>query len=64
MCKGLKFDFYVKLVLVVSILYTVRIYLLRTRGVSLKNTAKNKINNVPINKKVYTRASIFFLLIC
>jgi hypothetical protein len=36
-------------------------YLPSTRGVSLKKTAKNRINNVPINKKVYTNASIFSL---
>jgi hypothetical protein len=35
-------------------------YFLITRGVSLKNTEKNKTVKVPINKNVYTRASIEF----
>ena len=33
---------------------------LTIRGGSLKNIAKNIIPNVPINKKVYTKASIIF----
>ena len=32
-------------------------------GVSRKKTAKNKTIKVPINRKVYTKASIFYSLI-
>jgi hypothetical protein len=39
--------------------YFINFYFLITRGVSLKKTEKNKISKVPINKKVYTNASMF-----
>ena len=40
-----------------------KIYLSKILGVSLKKTEKNRIIKVPINKKVYTSASICYPLL-